>query len=168
MIKNSCIFKFVSKLWKKRRNKLELITQNLESIINTIVFIALLVTIMLFLIKHNEQSYKGFPFDMKDLDKFHEITENKVIPQFESKLKTKLTRLNVRDICQKDYKLSENFILRFTYIGEIFLVENLTKKEEFKGNLKKIPDFGKLISNIKTIAQLHDAMTSTQKKPSES
>ena len=142
---------------------MELITQNLESIINTVVFIALLVTIMFFLIKHNELSYKGFPFDMKDLDKFHEITENKVIPQFESKLKTKLTSLNVRDICQKDYKLSENFILRFTYIGEIFLVEDSTKNEIFIGNLKKIPDVGKLISDMKTIVLIDDAINSMEK-----
>lgn len=153
---------------EKRRNKLELITQNLESIINTVLFIALLISIMLFLIKRNEQSYKDFPFDIEDLDKFHKLMETKVIPRFEFVLKTKLVNLNLRDVCQKDYMLSENFTLRFTYLGEIFLVENLTKQEKLIGNLIKIPDFGKLISNIKAIAHIDDAMTSMQKKPSES
>lgn len=153
---------------EKRRNKLEFITQNLESIINTVLFVALLVTIMLFLIKHNEQSYKGFPFDIEDLDKFHKLMETKVIPRFEFVLKTKLVNLNVRDVFQKDYKLSEHCILRFTYLGEIFLIEKSTKRERFFGNLKKIPDFGKLISDIKAITLINDAFFSTQKKTSES
>ena len=142
---------------------MELITQNLESIINTVLFIALLITVMFFLIKHNEQSYKDFPFEMEDLDKFHELMEQKVIPRFEFMLKTKFVNLNVRDVCQKDYKLSENFILRFTYIGEIFLVEDSTKNEIFIGNLKKIPDVGKLISDMKTIVLIDDAINSMEK-----
>ncbi len=153
---------------EKRRNKLELITQNLDEIINTVLFITLLVMIMLFLIKNNKQSYKGFPFDIEDLDKFHKLMEKKVIPRFEFVLKTNLVNLNLRDVCQKDYKLSEHFTLRFTYLGEIFLVENSTKHERFIGNLKKIPDFGKLISNMKAIVLIDDAITSMDKKPSES
>ncbi len=145
---------------EKRRNKLEFITQNLDEIINTVLFIALLVMVILFLIKHNEQSYKGFPFDMADLDKFHKLIETKVIPRFEFMLKIKLDNLNVRDVCQKDYRLSEHFILRFTYLGEIFLIEKSTKHEIFIGNLKKIPDFGKLISDIKAIALIDDAISS--------
>lgn len=142
---------------------MEIIIPNLETIVSIVILIALLIIIMLILIKHNEQSYKDFPFDMEDLDKFHELIEQKVVPRFEFLLKTKLVNLNVRDVCQKDYKLSENITLRFTYLGEIFLVENLTKKEELKGNLIKIPDFGKLISNIKTNAHIDDAMTSMEK-----
>ena len=118
---------------------------------------------MFFLIKYNEQSYKDFPFEMEDLDKFHELMEQKVIPRFEFMLKTKFVNLNVLDVCQKDYKLSENFTLRFTYLGEIFLVENLTKQEKLIGNLIKIPDFGKLISNIKAVAHIDDVMTSMEK-----
>ena len=118
---------------------------------------------MFFLIKHNEQSYKDFPFEMEDLDKFHELMEQKVIPRFEFMLKTKFVNLNVRDACQKDYKLTEKYTLRFTYLGEIFLMENSQKLEISKGNLKKIPDVGKLISDMKTIVFIDDAINSMEK-----
>lgn len=151
---------------EKRRNKLELITQNAEFIVNSIIFIVLMVTVFLFLNKNKVESYKVFPFNMDNLYKFHELVEKKIIPRFEFKLKMDLKHLNLRDVCERDYEITENCTLRFTYLGEVILVQNLQKNEIIIENLKKISDFDSLICKIIIFIALVETKNTKPKKPS--
>ena len=119
-----------------------------ELIIKVIALFAIFISGYFIWKKINAVLYKRFPFDIDNLDKFYKLIKQKVIPRFESKLEMELENLNVPEIIQADYTFSDEFILRFTYLGKILLVVKSTNEERYIGDLTKVRNFEVLMMGL--------------------